>query len=66
MMRFEKLLKHAARLALKVAQREIERILAKHAPEGVKVEASDEGVAISGKELKARVVSDPDVRNIAR
>jgi hypothetical protein len=66
-MKFEKLLARAKRIALKLAQREIERILAKKdVPTGVKVSATEEGVALEGRDLKARVVTDPAVRNITR
>jgi hypothetical protein len=66
-MKFEKLLARAKRIALKLAQREIACILAKtDRPADVKVSASEDGVALEGRNLKARVVTDPSVRNIAR
>jgi hypothetical protein len=66
-MKFEKLMARAKRLAVKVAQREIERILAKaELVPGVSAEPTSEGVILSGKNLKARAVSDPAVRDVAR
>jgi hypothetical protein len=66
-MKFEKLLMRAKRIALRLAQREIERILAKEdLPKDIKLEATDEGVVMTGRNLKARSVSDESVRNIAR
>jgi hypothetical protein len=66
-MKFEKLLMRVKRIALRIAQREIERILAKEGlPKDVKLEATDEGVTMTGRNLKARSVSDDAVRNIAR
>jgi hypothetical protein len=64
---FDKLLKKAGRIALKVARREIDRILAKpDLPKDVKLEATDDGIKLEGKSLKSRTVSDPKVRTIAR
>ncbi len=66
-MKFDKLLSFAKRIALKLAARQIERILAKaDHPKDVTLERTDSGVAIEGKDLKARTVTDADVRNIAR
>ncbi len=72
MMKFDKLfsdrlLSRAKRAALKLAKREIERILAKpDLPAGVSMTASDDGVILTGKGLKSRAVTDPAVRDIAR
>lgn len=67
MMKFDKLFAKAKRAALKLAKREIERILAKpDKPAGVAMTASEEGVALEGKDLKSRVVTDSTVRDIAR
>ncbi len=66
-MKFEKLLLRAKRIALRIAKREIERILTKEdLPKDVKLEATDDGVVMTGRNLKARSVSDEAVRNIAR
>lgn len=62
-----KLLSKAKRAALKLAKREIERILAKpDLPAGVAVTASEDGVMLEGKTVKSRAVTDPSVRDIAR
>jgi hypothetical protein len=67
MMKFDKLFAKAKRAALKLAKREIERILAKpDKPAGVTMTATDDGVALEGKGLKSRAVTDPKVRDIAR
>jgi hypothetical protein len=67
MMKLDKILAAGKRIALQLARREIERILAKEdRPADVKAEATEEGVVLSGPKLKARVVSDPSVRNAAR
>jgi hypothetical protein len=66
-MNWNKLLGSAKRLALRAAQREIARILAKaEAVPGLTAEAADAGVILSGKNLKARAVSDPNVRDLAQ
>jgi hypothetical protein len=67
MMKFDKLFAKAKRAALKLAKREIERILAKpDKPAGVTMTATDQGIALEGKDLKSRAVTDPAVRDIAR
>jgi hypothetical protein len=64
---FDRLMKKAGRIALKVVRREIDRILAKpDLPKDVAIEPTDEGMKLAGKNLKSRAVSDPKVRNIAR
>ncbi len=66
-MAFEKLMAQAKRLALRLAKREIDRILAKaEQVPGVRAEATDEAVVLSGKGLKSRAVSDPSLRDVAR
>lgn len=66
-MAFDTILKAAKRIGLRLAKREIERIIAKQdLPKGVTAEATPEGVVLSGKKLKRRAVTDPKVRDIAR
>ncbi len=66
-MKFEKLLERAKRMALKLAQREIARILAKQdLPKDVKLSAADDGVAVEGRKLKSRFIFDPEVRDAVR
>jgi hypothetical protein len=66
-MKFDKLFAKAKRAGLKLAKREIERILAKpDRPKGVTMTASEDGVVLEGKALKSRAVTDPAVRDIAR
>jgi hypothetical protein len=62
-----KLFDFAKRTALKLAAREIARILAKaDLPKDVSVEALESGVVVKGKNIKARTVTEPAVRDIAR
>ena len=64
---FKSLLKKAARLALKLADREIDRILAKtDRPADVTAARTDTGVVLEGPALKERAVADPAVRDAAR
>lgn len=64
---FKSLLKKAARLALRLADREIERIIAKtDRPADVHAERDEKGVALSGPNLKARAVTEQAVRDAAR
>ena len=66
-MAFETLIAKAKRLALRLAAKEIERILAKDdLPKDVTAEATPDGVVLSGKRLKRRAVTDPRVRDVAR
>ncbi len=66
-MKLDKILGFAKRTALKLAAREIARILAKSdRPKDVSVQAVDGGIAVEGKNLKARTVTDAAVRDIAR
>ncbi len=67
MMKFDKLFAKAKRAALKLAKREIERILSKpDTPAGVTMTPTDNGIILAGKGLKSRAVADPAVRDIAR
>ena len=64
---FKSLLKKAARLALKLADREIDRILAKtDRPADVTATRIEAGVVLEGPALKERAVTDPAVRDAAR
>jgi hypothetical protein len=66
-MKFDKLLGFAKRIALTLVAREVERVLAKaDRPKDVTLERVDGGVAVEGKDIKARTVTDAAVRNIAR
>lgn len=64
---FKYLLKKAARLALRLADKEIDRILAKtDRPADVSATRADEGVSLEGPQLRERAVTDPAVRDVAR
>lgn len=66
-MNWTKLLAKAKHLALKLAGREIDRILAKtDRPADVTASPVEGGVAFDGPNLKARAVSDPAIRDLAR
>ncbi len=67
MMKLDKLLAAAKQIALQLAKREIDRILAKaEQVPGVQAQATEEGVVLTGKDIASRAVIDPQVRDIAR
>jgi len=64
---FKSLLKKAGRIALQLADREIDRILAKtDRPTDVTAEKSASGVVLTGRKLRQRAVTDPAIRDAAR
>lgn len=66
-MKFEKLIERAKRMALKLAQREIARILERQdLPKDVKLSPTEGGVRLAGKKLKSRIITDAKVRDVAR
>jgi hypothetical protein len=54
--------KHADRLLMRV----IRRLAARPVPPGVEIKALPEGVELSGKRLKARMIDDPKLRNFGQ
>ncbi len=60
---FEKLQAAADKRADRLLMRIIHRLAARAVPPGVEVKALDDGVELSGKRLKRRMIDDPDLRN---
>jgi hypothetical protein len=52
--------------ATAAVKNQINRLAKTPAPPGVTVEATDSGITLSGKHLRRRMLSDPDLRNFGR
>ncbi|RDV06081.1 hypothetical protein DXH95_01140 [Sphingorhabdus pulchriflava] len=63
---FERLAEAANRKADRLLMRVIRRLADAEVPEGVEVEAMDDGVRLSARQLKQRFVDDPLLRNFGR
>lgn len=63
---FERLQAAASKRADRLLIRIIARLAAHPAPPGVEVKALDDGIELSGKRLKRRMIDDPDLRNFGR
>ena len=63
---FEKLNAAVERSAADAVSRQITRLAAKPTPPGVSAEASDDGITLSGKRLRRRYITDPNLRNFVR
>lgn len=64
---FRYLLKKAGLLALRLVDKEIDRILSKtDRPDDVIAMRGEEGVTLEGPHLRERAVTDPAVRDAAR
>jgi len=63
---FERLQDAADRQADRLLMRAIRRLAEKPAPRGVDVVALPDGVALTGKRLKARMINDPALRNFGK
>jgi hypothetical protein len=55
-----------AKIADAVVRRTILRLASISLPPGVRSEASPDGVILSGRHLKSRVITDPSLRNFGR
>jgi hypothetical protein len=63
----ERLATKAEDIGERAATKARDRILASGAvPKGVRVEAVDGGIALSGKALRRRMITDPQLRNFGR
>jgi hypothetical protein len=62
----EKLTPAANRRAAIAVAKQLGRLAKTPAPPGVTVEATDSGITLSGKHLRRRMLSDPDLRNFGR
>ena len=63
---FEKLNAAVERSAADAVSRQITRLATKPKPPGVSAEAGDDGIILSGKRLRRRYITDPNLRNFAR
>jgi hypothetical protein len=63
---FERLQAAASKSADRLLMRVIARLAARPAPPGVEVKALDDGIALSGKRLKRRMIDDPALRNFTK
>ncbi len=63
----ETLAPRAEQLGADIARKARDRILArKDPPSGVRAQAIDGGIVLSGKRLRRRLITDPALRNFAR
>lgn len=63
---FERLKAAADRHADRLLMRVICRLAARPVPPGVEVKALPDGVELSGKRLKRRMIDDPTLRNFGK
>jgi hypothetical protein len=62
----EKLTPAANRRAAIAVAKQLDRLAQTPTPPGVTVEATDSGITLSGKHLRRRLLTDPDLRNFGR
>jgi tRNA C32,U32 (ribose-2'-O)-methylase TrmJ len=62
----ERLQAAADKQANRMLMRVIRRLTARAAPSGVEIKALSDGVELSGKRLKRRMIDDPNLRNFGR
>lgn len=63
---FERLQQAADRNADRLLMRVIRRLSQSEMPDGVEIEALDDGVRLSGRKLRQRLIADARLRNIGR
>lgn len=63
---FERLQEAADRQADRLLMRVIDRLAQTETPEGVDIERLDDGVRLSGRGLKRRMIEDAQLRNFGR
>lgn len=63
---FERLKAAADKRADRLLMRVIARLAARPVPPGVEVKALPDGVELSGKRLKRRMIDDPALRNFGQ
>lgn len=63
---FERLQQAADRNADRLLMRVIRRLSQSEMPDGVEIEAVDDGVRLSGRKLRQRLIADARLRNIGR
>lgn len=62
----EKLTAAVDRLAAEAVEKQINRLAQTQPPPGVTVEATDVGLILTGKNLRRRMLNDPNLRNFGR
>lgn len=62
----EKLTPAANDRAAKAVARQIDRLANTSTPPGVTIEATDNGITLTGKRLRRRMLGDPNLRNFGR
>jgi hypothetical protein len=62
----EKLTAAADRLATTAVKQQIDRLAQTPPPPGVTVDANSDGITLSGKRLRRRMLTDPQLRNFGR
>lgn len=65
-MMFERLQQAADRKVDRLLMRAIRRLAQTETPEGIEVEPLNDGVRLSGRGLKSRMIDDPRLRNFGR
>lgn len=65
-MMFERLQAAASKSADRLLMRVIRKLAARPVPPGVEVKALPDGVELSGKRLKRRMIDDPQLRNFGK
>lgn len=63
---FEKLTKAIERRAAREVQRTKERLFETPVPPGVTAQVGDDGIILSGRNLRRRMLTDPHLRNFGR
>jgi hypothetical protein len=63
---FERLQAAASKRADRLLMRVIARLAARPVPPAVEVKALPDGVELSGKRLKRRMIDDPNLRNFGQ
>jgi hypothetical protein len=63
---FERLHAAASKRADRLLMHVIARLAARLAPPGVELKALPDGVELSGKRLKRRMIDDPNLRNFGK
>jgi hypothetical protein len=62
----EKLTPAAERRVAAAVKRQIDRLAQMPTPPGVTIETTDSGLTLSGKRLRRRMLTDPNLRNFGR
>ena len=63
---FEKLAKATDQRAARIVKHTIERLAGTAALPGVQIHATDDGIVLSGRNLRRRMLADPQLRNFGK